>query len=336
MLWWFNLTKWFDTARTSGEAAYSIGYLVSTKLLPIFADLGIAALIYTIAKKIKTTKFPYLWPAIYLFSPYSFYLSALWGQYDQLGYLVVLVAFILEAKNKYPWLTPFLFALSAFTKPTTLIFAPFFIYLYVKNRHNVINFGVSVVLILLFFVETTKVFTNDNLIYFTTHDLYEKIFLKSASRLSANAFNFWSLLMTSKINTQDARFLFIPAYIWSAAAYITLNLIAFTKTKKVTLENVIKGLFIIGTGSWLFMTNMLDRYLFAGLTSGLILSIYNRKLLKYWIPLSLIFCLNLYNQWWFPEILDPLKNAMLWQNNVLIKILSVVNIGLFIKMISLL
>lgn len=332
MRWWFNFTKWFDTAKTSDEAVFSIGYLTSIKILPILADLGIAGLIYNIAKSVKGIKFPIIWSAIYLFSPFSWYLSSLWGQYDQLGFLPVLAAFILESQKKLPWLTPFLFVLSVAIKPTSLILAPFFIYLYFKNSHNKVNPLIAILLIGTFFIETTQVFTKQNLYYFTINELYGKIFLKSASRLSANAFNFWRPFVTAVNQTQDSKFLFLPAYIWSTLSFIVLNLVAFKLSRKITLENVIKGIFIIGAGSWIFMTNMLDRYFFGGVVSGLILCIYDKKLFKYWLPVSLIFWLNLFNQWWFPDFLSPLKSIMIWNDGLFTKILSGVNVVLFLAM----
>ena len=59
--------KWFHTAKTSDEASFSIGYLVSIKILPILADLGIAGLIYWVAKLSGKVKYPILWASIFLF-----------------------------------------------------------------------------------------------------------------------------------------------------------------------------------------------------------------------------------------------------------------------------
>ncbi len=335
MRWWFTFTKWFDTAKISTEAIFSTGSLLSIKILPILADLGIAAIIYKIAKNIKEIKYPVIWPAVYLFSPFSWYLSALWGQYDQLAFLPLLAAFILESRKKLPWLTPFLIALGIAIKPTGLILIPLFAYLYFRNSHKKINWLVSGALIAAFFVATTKVFTDKNLVEFVSTELFGKIFLKSDSRLSANAFNFWRLFMNSPVQNQHAKFLFIPAFVWSGVAFILLNLKAFKLIKKPTLENIFKAMFIVAAGSWIFMTNMLDRYFFAGVVSGLILCVYNRKLFKYWLPLSLIFALNLFNLWWFPDYFTTLKNILIWNNSLVTKIFSITNILIFWRILVL-
>lgn len=330
MIWWFNLTKWFDIAKTSDEAVYRTGFLVSMKMLPILADLVIAAVIYLIAKTQKIIKHPLLWASIYLFSPFSWYLSSIWGQYDQLSYLPVLLAFILESKKKYPVITPFLLALSIAIKPTSLILVPLFAYLYLKNKHQKKEITLSIILVVIFFLETIQVFTKGNPLEFLPV-LQTKIFEKGSSRLSANAFNFWRIFQLRSTDGADFKFLFIPAYLWSYLAFIFFNILGIRKLQKVDTRNVLTAVFIISAGSFIFMTGMLDRYFFAGVVTGLILCIYNPKYLKFWIPISLIFLINLYNQWWFPEFLHPLYLLMTWQNGLITKLLSLLNVLFFVK-----
>lgn len=330
MRWWFNFTKWFDTAKTSDEASFSIGYLVSIKILPILADLGIAGLIYWVAKLSGKVKYPIIWASIFLFLPFSWYISSLWGQYDSLSFLPLLLAFILEGEKKFPTITPFLLAISIAIKPTSLILVPFFVYIYLKNKHNIVPIVFSAIFIAVFFFATTQVFTNIGIYDFTKNTLMTKIFFKAASRLSANAFNFWRILQNSGSEGAEVKFIFIPAYVWSILAYIILNLIAFKKALKTNLRNVFAGAFIISAGSWMFMTNMLDRYFYAGVVFGLIVCIYNPKIFKYWLIMSLIFAINLYNQWFFPPALDAFKNVLLWQNGVVTKILSASNVILLL------
>jgi hypothetical protein len=336
MVWFFEFIKWFDTTKTSTEAVFSTGYLASVKILPILADLGISVVIYLVAKRIKDIKYPFLWSAIYLLSPFSWYLSALWGQYDQISFLPLLLAVILESKNKLSWLTPFLVLLAICIKPTALILVPFFIYIYFKNKPKVISVAVSFALCLLFLFITTRIFTEKNLFDFVVNDLYRIIFAKAAPRLSGNSFNFWRLLQGFAAHETDSKFFFIPAYIWSLIFYIALNLAAFGIYIKGNLKSTFSAMFLASAGSWLFMTNMLERYFFIGIVSGLLLCLYNKKLFKYWIALSLIFWINLFSQWWFPEFLSPLKIIILWQNELITKFLAIINVYIFFRMIFLL
>lgn len=332
MVWFFEFTKWFDIGKVNDEAVYITGYLATIKILPILADLGIASIIYLIAKEQKA-KVPTIWPLIYLVSPFSWYLSGLWGQYDQLSFLPILLAFILESKKKFPILTPILFALSIAIKPTSLILVPIFIYIYIRNSHKKIEMATSGISIFIFFYATTNVFTNIGPIEYSWEVLSQKIFNKSATRLSANSFNFWRIFQTNNIQTAETTFLFLPAYIWSYTAYAVLNLYAVKLLKKVNLKSTLTAVFIVSAGSFLFMTNMLDRYFFAGIVSGLIICIFNHRLLKYWLILSLIFWINLYNQWWFPEFLEPLYKTLTWQDGLITKLLSIINVIVFLQML---
>lgn len=330
---WFEFTKWFDTAKISDESAFTTGYLTTIKILPILADLFIASIIYKIAK-FEKNKFPLLWSTLYLISPFSWYLSALWGQYDQLSYLFLLIASILVSNKKLSVLTPFIFAVSIAVKPTALILLPFFIYIYIKNTRSKISYIISAILIILFFYTTTKVFTLDNPINFTKDVLINKIFYKSGSRLTANAFNFWRIIVGNRIESADFAFLFIPAKWWSYSAFFLFNFLAIKKIKKINIKNVMTGIFIISAGSWLFMTNMLDRYFFAGVATGLILSVFDRRILKYWIILSIIFWINLYNQWWFPDFLQPLHNILAANNAIITRLLALINVITFAKILQ--
>ena len=195
---------------------------------------------------------------------------------------------------------------------------------------------ISGILIALFYFATTQVFTSDNIFRFTQSILVGKIFFKAASRLSANAFNFWRIFESSSGQTHDAPFLFIPAFFWSLAFYIGINFAMFKKLKAIGIRSILTWTFIISGGSWLFMTDMLDRYFFIGIVTGLIVSIYDSRLFKYWLILSLIFFLNLFNQWWFPDFLAPIKLILTWQNGLISKALSLINVLVFIRMAILL
>src|SRR5205823_4421553 len=135
----------------------------------------------------------------------------------------------------------------------------------------------------------TSVFTDKNLLDFVRNDLVRIVFYKAEFRVSTNSFNFWHIFIGNQAQNESLLFLFIPAKFWGYGGFALLNIFAFNVTKKLTWENLFKALFLVGAGSWLFMTNMLERYFFAGVTSLLILSIYQPRLFKYWLILSITF-----------------------------------------------
>jgi hypothetical protein len=96
-----------------------------------------------------------------------------------------------------------------------------------------------------------------------------------------------------------------------------------------------KAMFIIAFSAWLFMVTMHERYLFSAVVIGLILVGRYPKLFWYWILLSSIFWLNMFNGWWVPLKWLWLKNILTWGGEfygTIPRILSIINIWLFFKM----
>lgn len=323
MIWWFDFIKWFDTNLYDSTYIKS-GYLLILKLFPILADLAIAFVIFRLAS--------IFWSVIYLLSPFSFYLSAVWGQTDGISFLFLLLCFLCLYK-KWSLGAIILFVLSVHIKPTSLIFLPLLIFMIFKFRINFkgVVLGIIISCILTYLI--ISVFTNENIIHFTNVYLFPKVVHRAEFRVSTNSFNFWHILIGNAPFGQDFKFIFIPAKIWGYGVFIFINLLAFRLLSKRGMENIFKGMFLVSFGGWLFLTNMLERYAFAGVVSLFFYSIYNPKILRYWIPLSLIFWINLYHGWWFPNWLNPLHDILVWQDGLVTRILSLVNVLIFIRIL---
>lgn len=330
MLWWFEFVKWFDIQKYE-ETALKTGYLMVIKLFPILADLGLAAIIYYLAK-LNNLKKPVVWIVIYLFSPFSFYLSALWGQTDGVAFTLSLAAF-LSLLNKKTFLSIIFFAISINLKPTILIFLPVFIYLLIRVKPAMKSVILGLVVSILMTFWAVAVLTDINIIQFTKAYLFPKIVHRAEFRVTTNSFNFWHILVGNQALGQDWTFLLIPAKIWGYAIFAFLNILAFRILSKITYENIFKALFLVGAGGWLFLTNMLERYFFAGVVSGLFLAIYYPQILKYWLALSLIFFINLYHGWWYPEFLEPLRLVLIWQDGLITRVLSLINVLIFLRIV---
>jgi Gpi18-like mannosyltransferase len=324
--WLSDFVQWYGYGKINTEIPFQIGYMVTMKFFPIMADLLIGIVIfYVTGKKLA-------WPLLYLMSPFSWYLSSLWGQYDQVGFLLILGAFLLIKKNA-EFLAPTLAAAAVLIKPTSLILLPFFAYWYLRKGNKNIGLKIAGVLLpLAFFWMTTRPYTYKNPFIFAKYDLVRIIFEKSEPRVSVNAFNFWRILIGDSPRNQSMTFLFVPTYIWSFAVFSALNLLAIYKaeTEKHNKNCLWECLFIVAAGSWLFMTGMLERYLFAGMTFGLLAVVTNPGLLKYWMVMSIIFWMNLFYHWWFPAALTPLQNLLLWNDGAVTRLLALLNTGLFL------
>lgn len=117
-------------------------FLAISKLFPIAADFGIAAIILLIGKNPKRYGFPEtafsyngiplysLLAAVYLLNPVSLMDGAWWGQVDSLGLFIFLASLVLALK-KLPFLAGMVFILAMMTKLQNMIYGPvFFLFLW--------------------------------------------------------------------------------------------------------------------------------------------------------------------------------------------------------------
>lgn len=332
-LWWFDFVKWFGTTFYP-YSFFPMGYLISLKLLGIVSDLLLGICIFTIGYK-RNIKTALICSSLYLFSPFSWYISTIWGQIDGLSYLFLLLSLIcLSIGKKWLILAPLFLVISFSLKPTSLIFIPLFIFIYVKTKPKIIELTLSLLLIIGFVFITVRPFTDDYIYHFIRHDLHRIIFYKSEFRVSTNSFNFWHILIGNNALGDSTPFLFISAKIWGIIAFILFNFFGFKALRRINIENIFIAVSIIGLGGWMFLTNMLERYIFAGIVSLLVVAFFRRKLIKYWIILSTIFWLNLYHGWWFPENFDLLHKILTWQGGFLTRVLSLINLIVFVKILS--
>src|SRR3989338_8555425 len=283
--WFFKAANWFgNTNEVATNLPYGIFYTI--KLLPIFADILLGCLIFVIAKK-NSLKKALFFTTLYLFLPFSWYLSAIWGQVDQSATLVLLLSFIFLLK-KMPIISIPLFLTSFYLKPTVGIFIPIYLYFHFVHRTNwkKLIFGSTIALALASW--WLSILTYERPLILAFDRLIRMMFLTHGSGLSVSAFNFWFLLDGAKRIPDSLTLLFIPANIWGILIFSLINFYAFKIIKNKDFKSLFCALFLVGTGGWLFLTNMFERYLFAGLISGFFICIYSKSLLKYWIPLSLI------------------------------------------------
>ena len=328
--WLTDFVYWFGYGRVNLEIPFQIGFLVTMKLIPVAADLAIAWLVWLITKK------TYL-AVVFLLSPFSWYVSALWGQYDGVGFALVLGGVYLLYKHKLIMLSPGLILLGILIKPTALILAPFVGYYYLRQTPAKLVVKVlGVVLAGVLFWTTTAPYTHKNPFEFAWYDLKRIVFEKAEPRVTTNAFNLWRIVTGNKPTNHWNKFLGIPAVVWGLLAYGAIHVLAIWRieTNRKDRWRMWEGLFVISAGSFMFMTGMLDRYLYAGMLFGLILVATQFRLLKWWLVWSVIFWLNLYNQWWIPASFEPLKQFMLVYDSIVTRILSGFSVIILVKLLN--
>ncbi len=112
-------------------------FLTIMKLPLIFADLLVVYFLYQMKPKLAT---------IYAFSPYIILISAIWGMFDALLAVSLLLSVLLFYQNKF--LSGIFFSLSLI-KPIALLSLPIFIIMFLRERKykQLLYFSIGVVLI---------------------------------------------------------------------------------------------------------------------------------------------------------------------------------------------
>jgi len=298
------------------------------KLPSIFADLGIALLIYKYFTKQKKEKLALVIPAVWLFNPVSWYNSAIWGQTDAIVNLLGLIG-ILHLLNKRLTLFSIFFTTSLLFKGSLLIFTPILAFVLIKHKYT-LKHWLRAVFASIFIVFLASVWFHPQIdLPVWLFDLYTtRILPGEIGYLTANAFNLWWLVDAGK--TLDSTiYLGMPARIWGIiiALTATVGTIYWLSRKKLTDARVLMSLAFIALLIFLFMTRMHERYLFPFFPiATILLGSVNWLILPY-IILSITHLLNLYHLFWAPS-LAPLESVYLyfWFS----KVLSFLNIGVFI------
>lgn len=329
--WLYKFSSWFSQEFYS-NSPYLRGQLISLKLIPIIADFGLAFLIYFFVKKVSNTKKAIFFSLLYLILPFSWYESAIWGQHDQLGFIFLFLAFLSLRNEKWRIFSPLMFLISVCLKTTGLIFTPLFLWLAIGNKKSFIKIVLGTIIAIFMYFILVKLISPNNFIVFNLN-LQKQMFFKGDWATYVNSFNFWNL--TTGFLTDSRNIFFGLSYkIWGYLIFGIFYIYSFYISQKRDFWSSIKAMFIVGFSGWLFMTTMHERYLFAAIILGLILSVKYKKIFKFWLILSLIFGLNLYYAWWQPEFFSYLKNILEWQGNLISKLLSLMMIGIFIKILK--
>jgi Gpi18-like mannosyltransferase len=325
-LWFFAFTKWFGEARYE-NTFFLKGIVLSIKFPMIIADLIIALIVYYLCKKNSVDWKKYVFAILFL--PFTWYLSALWGQSDQLSFIFLIISFIL-LNFSGSWLSPLLFAIAVNLKPTGLILIPLYLWIWYRQRQPLKKLIFGGVLAYLFSIYIVSLFATKAPLDYLIHEIYTRVFLTIKPLIHVNSFNLWYLVNNKWGIPASTNYIFFNATTWGYIFYFFISLVSFSVIRFKKLESIFASLFISGFGGWLFMANMHERYVYAGLLSLLFLSIYKSKYFKYFIFLSTIFFINIF--WAFPPKIYPfIDNAFIFYK--LLSVINMVTYFIVIKMI---
>ena len=267
------------------------GYEMMLKMPGILGDILLGGLIYKYIFKITGRKRSALFGiGLYLFNPVTIFLSGVWGQTESLIAFFGLLSFYLLT-TKYIWMSPFFMFLSLYTKPTWAVFIPLYvfclIFLWIKKKLKPRDLFFGITLTALALIIVTKPFSGNNIISFTKYITLNNMLpaAKGTIKATSSAFNFHSIIFDLDVNLSSDPYLFMPAnYLgYFILAYIYLMVFSYLRKKGLDLKTITVSGGVVGFGSALFLTGMLERYLFLGFPFIAVLAMSDKKLFKYFV-----------------------------------------------------
>lgn len=304
-------------------------YIALVKLPSILADLGIGLLIYKFVKEFKNPKIAKVAAIVFLFNPVIWYNSAVWGQTDAIINFFGLWSIYLFWRKK-PMLATFVFFLSFYFKGSLLIFAPIVLILLFSSEilwwKKILVIIFSPIFLSYLSFPFVRWMTPIPWLY---HLYRDRVFGHQGNMLTANAFNLWSVFFGIDFFRNDlGRFLGLTHKTWGYLLFVVISapMLLTLLVKKLKIEMILLSLSAVSIVSFLFLTNMHERYLYPAIPylSVLIFIVPNMKI--FYLLLNLVFWLNLYHLWYVPDIFS-LRQIY---TPISIKIFSIFNFFLLI------
>ncbi len=335
VLWWLNLKLPFFPSKIFpflGTREYTTGFY---KIPAIIFDLILAYLCYLFAKKLfpKDKQKHILTASLILFNPMFFYISGLWGQIEAIVLSFFLISVYLLIFSKKPVLSFVFFVLSFLVKPVIIIFLPIYlIYFFKKYRWKETIYSL-IIGNLIFWLSFLPFYKSGNIFIYPYTTYFNKIILsQSMDRVSNSAFNFWSI-NTRLMQVKDTVKIIGPfsyqviGLIIVIVFYSMIVSLYLKKTKSITA--FFYSIFLTGFTYIMFSTKMHERYFIYLLPFIFLISLKEKKDLKWFLFLSILFFFNLFYSWSIPYFhwMGPLKN------NTTISLLSLINFLSFVYLL---
>lgn len=306
---------------------YEHGHILLLKLPSILADLGLGVIVYSLVSKFtKKPKTALIALAVFVLNPVTIFISSVWGQTDSLVSFFGMMAFLLLLSKKQ-FLSPPLLFISLYLKPSWAIFLPLYLFLIFRHKIKVKKLIVGGAIATVIFLLTTYPFSGNDILGFTMRLFSEKlpISVRGDTIASVSAFNFHSIFLRIDRDFGSTKLLGVSAKTIGLLAYIFLHIFTFRFIikQKDKLLALTSGLFIIGFGSFLFLTGMLERYFFVGFAPLIILLFTYPNILTYGLLINIVVMANVI--WsFFRRRYDEVDHPFTNNNFFLIRTLSFV------------
>ena len=311
-------------------------YPALLKLPAIVADIGIAVLIYKFIRNLKprirnyNEKMPLIGAVVFLVNPVIWYNSTIWGQTDAVISFLALLSLYLIFKDKI-FLGIVALLLSFYIKISLVVFLPIFLIILVKKVKLGRLVGASLLGLGVIGLITLP-FAQGEPFSWLLYIYQNKVLGQQLQIITANAFNFWVSIAGINEQPQTLPFLGLTYQYWG---YILFGLafvpVLYSVYKKQDLLTSIWALALTSFSSWMFLTNMHERYLYPFFPFATVLVAGNLIMLYPYILISVMSLLNLYNFWWVPRIEIIVHFLSFWER-IVPRILGIVNLFLLVKL----
>lgn len=273
---------------------FSREYDILLKLPANIADIITGFIIYLLVKRKVSERWAIIGFLMYVFNPALMFNSSIWGQYDGLSTLFLLIATYTILITKIPELSALAFATAWAIKPQTIFFAPLLMILIFLTKKPIR----WITCILTFLITLSIIY----LPFFPANPISGIIYVNKGSASLFNCttcftLNFWGIFGNWQNDMQI--FIGIPLVVWGIILLLIptigiLFLKPFSFKFKPPYFYFTTAIFI--AASVMLLTRMHERYLFPFFPFLLLaaITLKSRILIYFYILMSALHLLNLY------------------------------------------
>jgi Gpi18-like mannosyltransferase len=313
-----------------GSLAQTLGLFGSSfvvyvvKFVPNFFDMLIGVLIYFFVQKQLSFKLSLLSVVLYVFNPAVIFNAAVWGQFDALYTLFLLVSLILALKGK-PEVSAASFAVSILTKPQAIALLPLVAFvIFKKNGFKRLLFSIATFTVTIFVIILPMQWNNPMSflynIYFGAYSGY--------AYTSINAFNLWGLF---GLWIPDGN-LFILGWILFAIFSVFALYVLNKRWEKSDSMFVFFVAFMLLFAFFMLPTRIHERYLFPAISLLVLLFPFVKKARLFYSVITVTFLANIaYVLYWLNLYINAGYNySPNLSGHLVVIIVGVVNVIMFL------
>jgi len=299
-----------------------ITYIV--KLVPSIFDLLTAGVIYFFVQKHLNFKLSLLATLLYLFNPAVIFNSAVWGQFDTIYTLFLLLSLIFALKSK-PELSAASFAISILTKPQAIALLPLVVFVIFKKSgvkrllFSVVTFTATIFAVILPMQWSNPVTFLAN-IYFGAYSGY--------TYTSINAFNSWGIF---GMWLPDGN-LFILGWVLFAVFSIFTLYVLNKRWEKSSMMLTFFVAFMLLFAFFMLPTRIHERYLFPVISVLTLMFPFVKKTRLFYTVISMTLLTNIaYVLYWLNLYANAgYSNSPNLSGDIVVIVVGVINVIMFL------